>query len=128
MRQLPATVVAVSPARPTASTASDRLRSECGFTLSELLLVAVFVIGLMVIAVTSAQGIESTNRRSNCQTELRNLKMAVGEYYAERQVYPGSVADVVSAGKAEMSEVDDWVIEPGAGDAPPDYRPVFGRC
>ncbi len=118
----------VRPARPTVRTASDRLRSERGFTLSELVLVTVFVLGLVFIAVTSARGIEETNRRSNCQTELRNLKMAVGEYHAERQVYPGSVADLVSAGKAKMSEVDDWVIEPGDDGGPPDYRPVFGRC
>lgn len=105
-----------------------RWRSEAGFTLSELLLVAVFVIGLVMVAISSARGIEAENRKSNCQTELRNLKMAVAEYHAERGTYPGSLAEVVSAGKAEMAAVDSWAIDTGGGTEPPDYRPVLGRC
>ncbi len=109
--------------------ARSRWRDEGGFTISELLLVSVFVVGLIVVAVNSARGIEAENQRSNCQTELRNLKMAVAELHAERGSYPTSVADVVAAGKVDMEDVDSWVLTPPEeGASLPGYRPVAGRC
>lgn len=126
--QLPATVTGVNAVRPSQTTGPGRWRGEGGFTMSELVLVAVFVVGLIVVAITSARGIEAENRKSNCQTELRNLKIAVAEYHAERASYPTSVAEVVSAGKAEMGDVESWRIEAGGGQERPEYRPVGGTC
>jgi Tfp pilus assembly protein PilE len=105
-----------------------RWRGEGGFTISELILVSVFVVGLIFVAVRSAQGIEDQNRHSNCQTELRNLKMAVAEVHAERGNYPQTVDEVVSAGKVESDDVDSWVLVGKGPDEEPDYRPVAGLC
>jgi Tfp pilus assembly protein PilE len=117
----------VQACRPT-DVRDPRWSDERGFTLSELLLVSVFVVGLVLVALSSARGIEAQNRHSNCQTELRNLKMAVAEFHAERTTYPASVAEVVSAGKADLDSVDSWTIDAGGGDVQPTYRPVLGRC
>lgn len=89
---------------------------------------SVFVVGLIVIAVNSARGIEDENRRSNCQTELRNLKMAVAEAHAETGRYPESIEALVSAGKVELGDVDAWELRFESPDRAPDYRPVAGRC
>jgi Tfp pilus assembly protein PilE len=116
--------------RPRSATAGSvpGRRSEAGFTVSEFILVAVFVVGLIMVAVTSADGIESENRRSNCQTELRNLKMAVAEIHAERGRFPQSLAEVVSAGKAELEDIDAWELIADEGGEEPGYRPVTGSC
>lgn len=95
--------------------------------MSELLLVSVFVIGLLVVAVNSARGIEAQNRRSNCQTELRNLKMAVAEIHAERGSYPTSLEEVVSLGNVELEDVDSHVLRSEGPDQAPEYLPT-GQC
>jgi Tfp pilus assembly protein PilE len=105
-----------------------RWHGQGGFTLSELLLVSVFVVGLVLIAVNSAHDIAADTRQSNCQTELRNLKMAVAEYHASRGTYPSTVADVLAAGTVEPGEVDSWSITGGGGAEPPTYRPDLARC
>ena len=105
-----------------------RWRGEDGFTLSELILVSVFVVGLIFVAVNAARGIEDGNRRSNCQTELRNLKMAVAEQHAETGTYPESVEDLVEAGTVEREAVDSWALVSESPGEPPDYVPVAGRC
>lgn len=107
---------------------AGRWRGEGGFTISELVLVSIFVVGLIVVAITSARGIEATNRRSNCQTELRNLKMAVADMHAERGRYPESVAEVVESGKVEQEDVDSWRLRSNGTDQAPDYASVAGRC
>ena len=96
--------------------------------MSELLLVSVFVVGLVMIAVTSARAIQSDTRQSNCETELRNLKMAVADFHSDRGSYPTSVAEVVAAGKVEADEVSRWSISDGGVDQPPVYRPDVARC
>jgi competence protein ComGC len=110
------------------SSGTGRWRAEGGFTLSELLLVSVFVVGLVLIAVNSAHDISADTRQSNCQTELRNLKMAVAEYHAARGSYPASVAEVLAAGTVEAEGVDSWSITGGGGTEPPTYRPDLARC
>lgn len=105
-----------------------RWRGESGFTLSELLLVSVFVVGLVVIAVTSARNIAADTRQSNCQTELRNLKMAVAEFHAARGAYPTSVTELVAADQVALDDVDSWSITGGGGAGPPTYRPDLSKC
>lgn len=127
--QAAATVAVVTTRSATSvSGAISRWRGEGGFTLSELILVSVFVVGLIVVAINSAQGIEDQNRHSNCQTELRNLKMAVAEVHAERGSYPETLDDLAAAGKVDLDDVDAWELNSNGPDEAPDYKPVAGRC
>lgn len=95
--------------------------------MSELLLVSVFVIGLIVVAVNSAQGIQAENRRSNCQTELRNLKMAVAEIHASEGSYPSSLDEVIRSSDVELEDVDAYELRSDGSDQPPEYVPT-GQC
>lgn len=105
-----------------------RRRGESGFTVSELVLVAVFVVGLLVVALSSASGIKRDTRISDCQSELRNLKLAVAQYEAAKGSFPTAVRVVVRAGYAEPDAVAGWDITGGGGDAEPTYAPASGRC
>ena len=107
---------------------SSRFGDEAGFTLSELLLVAVFVVGLISVGFWAANGIVAENRRSNCQTELRNLKMVVGEHHARTGSYPASIDEMVEASEVVEADVDSWEITGGGGEEMPRYQPVLGRC
>jgi len=102
------------------------LSGESGFTIAEVALVAVFVVGLLAVIVVSARGITNDTRTSDCQTELRTLKMAVAEYQANNDVYPGSVDAVISARLAERRDVDRWIIVGGGGEVAPTYRSAGG--
>ena len=113
---------------PTRPGRPSRWHGEAGFTLSELLLVSVFVVGLVLVAVTSARNIEADTSRSNCETELRNLKMAVAQYQSKRDRYPSSIEDLVRAGVVDAEAVDRWIVTGGGGDQPPTYRPDLTRC
>ena len=110
-----------------ASTRRPGRSGESGFTVSELLLVAVFIVGLLVVALNSANGIERDNRVSDCQTELRNLKLAVAQYEAAKGSFPAEVSTVVDAGFAERNAVDGWKISKGGGVDAPTYVPT-GSC
>jgi Tfp pilus assembly protein PilE len=109
------------PARP-------RLRDERGFTLSEFLLVAVFVVGLVAVALSGVRGIHDANARSDCQTELRSLKLAVERYHAHSGTYPENWGQLISSKFVERPG-PNWTFEPAGADKAPDYVPVgFPRC
>ena len=110
----------------TAGNHRPRRRGESGFTVSELLLVAVFIVGLLVVALNSANGIVRDNRVSDCQTELRNLKLAVAQYEAAKGSFPTEVSVVVEAGFAEQNAVDGWKFAKGGGRTAPTYVPTGG--
>lgn len=96
--------------------------------MSELVLVAVFVVGLLVVAVVSVRGIESTNRTSHCQTELRTLKLAVGEFHATFGRYPDTVTELETEGVLSVDEVEDWIFELGSTEEAPTFHPASGTC
>ena len=59
---------------------APRWRGQGGFTLSELALVLVVVVGLLVVATVSVRNIRAETSTSNCQTDLRTLKLATEQY------------------------------------------------
>lgn len=111
---------------PTART--SRWRAEHGFTVSELVLVVVLVIGLVTVAVVSVRNIRKETATSSCQTELRDLKIATGRYQAENEVYPVDQAVLVEAGLLEEGQVERWELVPAAGGGEPDYEPSGSGC
>lgn len=101
---------------------------QSGFTLSEFLLVLVFVAGLVLVIIVSVRGIRSETDTSNCQSELRTLKLAVKEYQAQNDVYPPDKDAVIDAGLASADQVRRWTITGGSKTVSPDYEPVDDAC
>ena len=98
-----------------------------GFTLSELALVLVVVVGLLVVATTSIRNIRKETRSSNCQTELRTLKLATEQYHSENDAYPIDKTVLVDGSLVTADEVANWTVEFEAADTAPTYRAV-GDC
>lgn len=108
---------------------TSRLRSAAGFTMSEVVLVAVVVVGLLVIISVSVGNIRSETSQSNCQSDLRTLKLASEQYFAQNDRYPSSNDDVVTAGLVKSDEVRRWRIRSaGADTTRPDFMPADPAC
>ncbi|MBX3286429.1 MAG: hypothetical protein KF703_13865 [Actinobacteria bacterium] len=107
---------------------SSRRRGAQGFTLSELLLVVVFVVGLLVVAYSAASGIRDQTATSDCQTQLRSLKMAAAEYQARRGAFPPDKETLVVEELVSSSEVDRWELTYANGDTTPTYRAADASC
>lgn len=115
-------------ASPVLRRSGARLRDERGFTLSEFVLVAVFVVGLVAVALSGVRGIHDANARSDCQTELRSLKLAVERYHAHSGKYPEDWGQLISAEYIDRPG-PNWSFEPAGADKAPKYVPVgFPRC
>ena len=106
----------------------DSRRQQQGFTLSEFLLVVVFVVGLLFVAFTAARGIRSETATSDCQTQLRTLKMAAAEYQARRGAFPPDKETLVVEELVTRSEVEMWDLSYTAGEAAPTYRAADSSC
>ncbi|MEO6987851.1 MAG: hypothetical protein ABI239_04315 [Aquihabitans sp.] len=104
-----------------------RLHGQGGFTLSEFALVAVFVIGLIWVAVVSVNGIRDDTREGRCQTELRTLKLATEQYYAENDAYPVNKDVLVDAQLVAAGEVEHWRVGFEADATRPTYTAI-GDC
>ena len=107
---------------------TSRRRQPDGFTISEFLLVAVFVVGLLLVAYNAARGIRNETATSDCQTQLRTLKMAAAEYQARREVFPPDKRALVAADLVDASEVSLWDLSWSDGDAAHTYRAVGTTC
>lgn len=106
-----------------------RLRSDAGFTLSEIVLVAVVVIGLLITISVSVGNIRNETSQSNCQSDLRTLKLATEQYFATNDRYPATKDDLVTAGLATTNEVRRWRIQAAAqGTTRPEFVPVDSAC
>lgn len=108
-------------------TTRRRIHGQGGFTASEFVLVAVFVVGLIWVAVVSVNGIRDDTQVSNCQTWLRNLKLATEQYNAENSAYPVNKSVLVDAELVSSDEVQGWQVAFDADDTAPSYLPR-GDC
>ncbi|CAN5583149.1 hypothetical protein BH10ACT1_BH10ACT1_28930 [soil metagenome] len=109
-------------------TRTERRRGERGFTFSELVLVLVFVVGLLIVATTSIRNIRHETASSNCQTQLRSLKLATEQYHAANQAYPVDKSVLIDEGLVTADEVDHYSVEFDATATEPTYRPADGTC
>lgn len=99
-----------------------------GFALSELLLVVVFATGLLLVAYVAARGISDSTADSDCQTQLRTLKLAVEEFHAQSDSYPNSTRMLELAKLVDADEVDLWEVDYAPGATAPTYRSLSDRC
>lgn len=88
----------------------------------------VFVVGLLLVAYTSARNIRSETATSDCQTQLRTLKLAASQYQARTDAFPPDKRTLVVADLVAADDVELWDLSFTQGDKAPTYRAVGGTC
>jgi general secretion pathway protein G len=76
----------------------DRIGSERGFTLLELMVVATLLIVLATIGLAQYKSGVTRAREGVLKTDLFNMRDAIDQYYADKGMYPGTLDELVSAG------------------------------
>ena len=107
---------------------TNRVHSERGFTISELILVVVVVAALITIAVVSVGGIDDDSAERECQTELRAIKAASEQFYAELNFYPPNDKALKDANLLAPEESPNWRVVTPDGASKPRYEPEGTRC
>jgi type II secretion system protein G len=69
-------------------------KQDEGFTLIELLIVIVILGILAGVVVFAVSGITNQGQDSACDADLATLEVAVEAYYAQKNFYPDSQADL----------------------------------
>ncbi|MFN8063880.1 MAG: prepilin-type N-terminal cleavage/methylation domain-containing protein [Vicinamibacterales bacterium] len=77
---------------------TGRLRSARGFTLIELMVVMTIIVTLATIAVVQYRQSVQLAREAVLKDDLFKLRDAIDQYYADRNQYPPTLEDLVSAG------------------------------
>jgi type II secretory pathway pseudopilin PulG len=65
-------------------------RGRVGFTLIELLVIIAIIGILVALLIPAVQAVRETGRRLQCQNNLRQLGLAIQQYYAVQSVFPAS--------------------------------------
>ena len=98
-----------------------RRQRQKGFTLIELMVV-VAIIGILVsMSVPTYRHIIVKAKEAVLKQNLYSLRDAIDQYYADKQKYPDSLDDLVSAGYFRKLPVDpmsgraDWETETFSG-------------
>lgn len=112
---------------PPPSNLRHRLRGERGFTWSEFVLVVVFVVGLLLVAIMSVNGLRDDTRVTNCQDAKRALMTATAQYQAANDSYPINKDVLIESGVVDADDVNGWTVEFAAGAVEPTYV-ATGDC
>ena len=72
-------------------------RQRRGFTLVELLVVLAVVATLLTLIAPRYWGTETAARETVLKENLRALRVALDQYYADRGAYPDALSDLVDA-------------------------------
>jgi general secretion pathway protein G len=74
------------------------MRSERGFTLIELMVVAAILIVLAGIGLVQYKNGKTRASEAVLKTDLFNMRDAIDQYYADKGQYPGTLDELVSSG------------------------------
>jgi general secretion pathway protein G len=80
------------------STATGRARSARGFTIIELMVVMTIIVTLATIAMVQYRQSVQFAKESVLRDDLFKLRDAIDQYYADKNQYPPTLEDLVSAG------------------------------
>jgi prepilin-type N-terminal cleavage/methylation domain-containing protein len=73
-------------------------RDERGFTLTELLITIVILGVLAGIVVFAVSAFTSDGKTVSCQTDKKNVEVAVEAYYAKTGAFPAGATDAIRLG------------------------------
>lgn len=107
---------------------SPNLSSQSGFTISELVLVLVVVVGLITIAAVSISGLDDDSAARDCRSELRALKAASERFKAELGIYPPNFQALEDAHLLTPEDTPNWKVVTVDDASGPQYEPVGSRC
>jgi Tfp pilus assembly protein PilE len=96
--------------------------------MSEFVLVVVVVAALIAIVIVSLNGIDDQSASRECQTELRAIKAASEQFYAELNFYPPNDQALKDANLMELAESPNYRVVTPDGASKPTYEPVGTRC
>src|SRR5262245_45273337 len=88
------------------SIVTGRLRSAAGFTIIELMVVMSLIITLSTIAVVQYRHSVVYSKEAALKEDLFRMKEAIDQYYADKNQYPSTLDDLVSAGYLRAVPVD----------------------
>ena len=106
----------------------SRSSGHAGFTISEFVLVAAVFAGLLLIAVTSLNGLDEHSAERECCVELRALKAASERFKAELTVYPENDQKLQDAGYLQLGDTPNWKVVTPSLEGEPTYVHVGDRC
>ena len=79
-------------------TVTGRLRAARGFTLIELMVVMSIIVTLATIGLVQYRQSVIFTREAVLKDDLFKMKEAIDQYYADKNQYPPTLEDLVSAG------------------------------
>ena len=85
---------------------TGRLRSAAGFTIIELMVVMGLIVTLSTIAVVQYRHSIVYSKEAALKEDLFRMKEAIDQYYADKNQYPATLEDLVSAGYLRSVPVD----------------------
>jgi general secretion pathway protein G len=85
---------------------TGKLRSAAGFTIIELMVVMSLIVTLSTIAVVQYRHSIVYSREAALKEDLFRMKEAIDQYYADKNQYPATLEDLVSAGYLRSVPVD----------------------
>src|SRR5215467_13716281 len=86
--------------------ATGKLRSAAGFTIIELMVVMSLIVTLSTIAVVQYRHSVVYSKEAALKEDLFRMKEAIDQYYADKNQYPSTLDDLVSAGYLRTIPVD----------------------
>lgn len=97
---------------------TDRRPSDAGFTLLELIIVLALIGILATIAMPAFKEVPRKTKESVLKTNLRTLRDALDQHYADQGHYPTSLESLVDSGYLRKipddpftHSAETWVIE-----------------
>jgi len=94
-------------------------RSECGFTLLELVMVMTIIVVLAAVGVTSYRHIQLKARETILKQDLQTMRKMIDQYAADKEKLPQSLDDLVSGLYMREVPIDpmtgqkDWTVDMG---------------
>ena len=101
------------------NTATGRWRRPSGFTLIELMIVMTIVVTLATIAMVQYRQSVQLARESVLKDDLFKMREAIDQYYADKNQYPPTLDDLVTAGYLRALPKDPITNSPTTWQAVP---------